>query len=148
MVNIHRNYYDILDIIYTEINQLIKHLSKIKEEDSKILGETDIPLIDIYENDEDIFIKAEIPGVNPSNINIYISGNRLSIEGTKIEETDSNRINYLCMERAFGNFRRIIQLPAATNFTGIKATYEDGVLVIKLPKMIEKRGSRRKVIIR
>jgi HSP20 family protein len=93
------------------------------------------PNIDIAENDNDIIIKAEIPGIDPKDIDISIEGDTLTIKGEKKEEKEHKGKHYHRVERSYGSFTRAIDLPAPVMKDKVKAEDHNGVLEITLPKM-------------
>lgn len=109
--------------------------------------ETDFPPLDIYETQEGIVIEVEIPGIDLASLQVTMSGGTLIIEGLKEEVLDQGRVNFLCMERAFGAFRRIIPLLQPIDSSRTLARYRLGVLRITVPKVSEKRGRRKKIIV-
>lgn len=103
--------------------------------DAKSFGVGWNPDIDIAETDKDIIVKAEIPGVNPKNIDISIMGDTLTIKGEKKEEKEENGKTYHRVERSYGSFSRTINLPSNVLKDKVEAKEHQGVLEITLPKM-------------
>ncbi|MFP4085561.1 MAG: Hsp20/alpha crystallin family protein [Desulfobacteraceae bacterium] len=102
-----------------------------------------IPSIDVSETDENLLVKAELPGLEAEDIDIDVSGNVLTIKGEKRTEEEKEEENFYSRERYFGSFQRAIQLPADVNTEKVDATFRNGVLNITLPK---EESSRRKRI--
>lgn len=100
------------------------------------------PNIDIAENEEVIIIKAEIPGIDPKDIDISIVGDTLTIKGEKKEEKEHKGKHYHRVERSYGSFTRAIDLPAPVMTDKIKAEDHNGVLEITLPKMEKTKAKR------
>lgn len=94
-----------------------------------------VPAVDVLEDADAIRIVAEVPGVSPDAVKISHENNVLTIQGTKqqTEETRTARVYHY--ERAYGAFARSFTLPTTVDASGIKATYEHGVLTITLPKV-------------
>lgn len=102
-------------------------------------GETAQPPIDVFEDETDVHIEMEVPGMGRSELNIRLDRDRLSIEGFKQSGGDSACLRYICVEREFGVFRRTVEIPASVDASGVRAALVDGVLKIRLPKIIERR---------
>ncbi len=96
-----------------------------------------LPTVDISETEEQIKIRAEVPGVKKEDINLNIEDNVLSISGEKKVEEKEEKENYHRVERSFGCFKRSIYLPDISDQKNIKAQYNDGVLTVSIPKKEE-----------
>ena len=92
------------------------------------------PTLDVSESEDAITVKAELPGVDPKDIDLSITGDILTITGEKKEEREESRDGYFHTERWFGSFRRSIALPASVDREKVSAEYDKGVLTIRLEK--------------
>ena len=95
--------------------------------------------LDMYETENDIVVKAAIPGVKPEDIEVTVTGDLLSIKGefqSETEQKDEKR-NYHRQERRYGSFCRQLTLPAGVNADACAADFENGVLTLKMPKIEE-----------
>jgi HSP20 family protein len=93
--------------------------------------------VDVMETDDDIVVKATIPGMKPEDLNISISGDTLSIRGEAQEEHEEKEVRYHLHERRMSRFSRSITLPTSVNAEKAVAEFEDGVLKLTLPKAEE-----------
>ncbi len=109
-------------------------------------GEGEIwPSVDVLEDKKKVIVKAEIPGMDPSDFDISISNNVLTIKGEKKQEKEEKDKNFYMMERQYGSFVRNIQLPVEVNEEKVEASYKNGVLKIVIPKKKETRENKIKV---
>ncbi|MCC6502928.1 MAG: Hsp20/alpha crystallin family protein [Deltaproteobacteria bacterium] len=92
------------------------------------------PPVDIYETEENIILKAELPGVDPESVSIDVGENTLSLRGERKLEKGFTDENYHRMERFYGTFHRAFSLPYPVDGDGVKASFKDGVLKITIPK--------------
>jgi HSP20 family protein len=92
------------------------------------------PVVDIYDNENDIVIKAELPGVSKKDIEIDIKDRVLTLKGERSADNEAKEDNYYRRERTYGRFERSFTLPANVDPDKIKADYNDGVLKIEVPK--------------
>jgi HSP20 family protein len=97
------------------------------------------PRVDIAETQNSIVVKADIPGMTREDIKITLSDNILTISGDKKIERDETTENYHRLERVFGKFARRFYIPTGIDSEKIAASYKDGVLFVKLPKVMEER---------
>lgn len=95
------------------------------------------PVMDIEETKDDIIVKAEIPGMTKEDVKIQITGDLLTISGERKREEESKDKTYHRIERSYGQFQRMITLPSEVQSSKAKASYENGVLTIRLPKSEE-----------
>jgi HSP20 family protein len=89
--------------------------------------------IDMYRDDGNLVIKAEVPGVEPEELEITIKDNVLNIAGETKAEEEVKRENYIRRERRYGSFRRSVLLPAEAEGDKAEATFEDGLLAVSIP---------------
>jgi len=106
-------------------------------EDDWALGGTWAPAVDIYEHENNIVIKAELPGVDPKDVDIRLDNNVLTVNGERKLDNEVKKENYHRVERSYGAFTRSFTLPTTVDPSGIKAEYKDGVLRVTLPKREE-----------
>jgi len=133
---------------FEEVEQLFNNIPKILRGNLEILNETKgFPPIDIYETTDCVVVESELPGIIPSDVSVYIKGNELTIEGNKADTTITNSegVRFLCMERSFGCFKRVIKLPVSCNSNESKAVYKKGILTIRLKKIVDKRGEKKEI---
>ena len=104
-----------------------------------------VPAIDIAENDAAYKITAELPGMEPSSVDVTVSGDTLIIKGEKRQETEEKKENYYLCERSFGSFQRSFSLPAGVDRDKISAELAKGVLTIALPKTAEAQQQQKKI---
>jgi HSP20 family protein len=97
------------------------------------------PAVDIYETEQELVLKADLPEVNQQEIDIRIENNMLTIRGERKFHNEVTQDNYLRIERAYGPFSRSFSLPNTINTEAIKADYHNGVLSIRMPKREESR---------
>ena len=106
-------------------------------------GETDVeetywmPTVDVSETENDFEIRAELPGVSESDVNVSVTDNRLTVKGEKRQETETDGKNYHRVERRYGSFQRSFTLPRNVETSNIKAGFQDGVLTLTIPKAEE-----------
>ena len=100
------------------------------------------PSIDVSESDNEIVVKAEVPGVSIEDIDISIDGNNLVISGEKKQESEEQGRNYYRAERSYGSFRRSFVLPPGADVENVKASSKDGVLSIVVPKGDDRKSRK------
>ena len=105
------------------------------------------PAVDIYETENELVIKADLPDVNPQNLDIRVENNILTIRGERKFESKVNEDNYLRVERAYGSFSRSFSLANSVKTDDIKAEYQNGVLTLSLPKREEAKPKKIKVTV-
>lgn len=103
------------------------------------------PVVDVAEDDTAYRITAELPGLEPKDIELTVSGDRLVLRGEKREEKEQKEKNYYVSERAYGSFQRAFALPDGVDRDRIAADLAKGVLTITLPKTAEAQKSARKI---
>jgi HSP20 family protein len=104
-----------------------------------------VPPVDVYEEGGSVVVKAELPGMKKEEIDIHVSGNELTISGKKEKEEKVERKDYRRVERSAGMFSRTVSLPAEVELEKIGASYKDGVLEIRAPKVEGAEPKGRKV---
>jgi len=92
------------------------------------------PLVNISEDRDHIFVRAELPGVKAADLEITIQDNSLILRGQRQIPTEEKQVNYHRRERESGFFRRVLALPARIRADKVEATCKDGILTIKLAK--------------
>jgi len=100
---------------------------------------------DLAESDDEVVVRAEMPGVDPKEVEISVTGNALTISGEKKEEHEDKRRNYHYVERQFGSFHRSVQLPAYVDPDKVDATFKNGVLTVTIAKKPDAKPRKIKV---
>ncbi len=90
--------------------------------------------IDMYETNDQVVVKAALPGIKPEEIEITITGNTLTISGESKEESQVNEKDYIRKEQRYGSFTRSVTLPNGLKADKADATFENGVLTLQVPK--------------
>jgi HSP20 family protein len=103
------------------------------------------PAVDIYETENELVVKAELPDVQDKDIDIRITNNTLTIRGERKFENDVKEENYLRIERAYGAFMRSFSLPNSVSSENIRADYRNGVLTLHMAKREESKPKQIKV---
>ncbi len=109
--------------------------------DQKVIS----PTVDIFEEDKEMVVKAEIPGMKKSDISVDIGKNSITISGEKKQEKKVDRKDYHRFECSYGSFCRSFRLPDNVNTDKAKASFKNGVLEIRMPK--SGKGKKKKITI-
>ena len=99
-----------------------------------LFSRTFTPVVDIVENENDIIVKAEIPGMEQKDLDVNLAGDVLTIKGEKKAEHEEKGDNLHRIERSYGNFSRSLALPCEVQQDKAEANYKNGVLSLRLPK--------------
>ncbi len=97
-----------------------------------------LPLMDVYETSEDIVLEMDLPGIDPKDVLIKVYEDVIIVEGVKREGHREKKLRYICMERNFESFRRIIKVPVPVDAAAGKAWYDHGVITVTFPKLKER----------
>jgi len=103
------------------------------------------PSVDVIDREDELLVKAELPGVDKKDINISIANNVLTLEASMAKEEKEEKNEYYRQEICRGSFRRTIPLPAAVKEDEARATFKNGILELTLPKMEKTKRSTIKV---
>lgn len=98
--------------------------------------------LDVHETDEEILVRAEVPGIDPKDIDVQLTGDTLTLAGEKKDESESKSGSSRYSERRFGSFRRAIQLPCPVDPDRVEAEHRNGVVTITLRKNEAMRPKR------
>jgi len=103
------------------------------------------PFLDVAETKNELVVKAEVPGMDPKDIDLSLSDGVLTIKGEKRHEKEEKESDYHLVERSYGAFTRSVQLPKEVKSDKISASYKDGILKITLPKSEEAKKKEIKI---
>ncbi|MCD6356053.1 MAG: Hsp20/alpha crystallin family protein [Anaerolineaceae bacterium] len=122
--------------IWREMDQLQREMSRLFEDavGKRTVGSFGFPAINLWANDDGQFIRAEIPGFKPDDINIEATADTLTISGSRSQEKEAKGKRYHRQERGYGSFTRTIQLPFIIDTGSVEANYKNGILNIKLQR--------------
>lgn len=100
------------------------------------------PLVDVRETTKAIEVRIELPGVSAAQIKVGLNGNKLRVWGDKKKRAPRQRItSHLCSERTYGHFERLVPVRWPVDVNGATAELTKGVLLVRLPKLKDRRGS-------
>lgn len=95
------------------------------------------PVLDVYEEKDEVVVKAELPGLSKDEIEVNLTGSMLTLKGEKKKEEEIKEKDYYRSERSYGAFTRSVELPSEVKTDQVRATFKDGVLEIRAPKTEE-----------
>jgi HSP20 family protein len=101
-----------------------------------------IPAMDLVETDEHFVLKADLPGLGEGDVNLEVEDNVLTVSGERKAEHEDKREGYVRVERAYGSFRRSLTLPEGIDPEGVNASFDKGVLEVRIPKPEERKPRR------
>ena len=104
-----------------------------------------VPAADVIETPDSLLVRVEIAGVAPEDAEVFVEGNTVVVSGEKRRDASSGDASFLCLERTFGKFRRSFEMAGCLNMARVTAVLRGGVLVVAVPKCIERRGHRRRI---
>jgi len=136
---------------FGELESLRREMDRLWDRFYRVLPPTEArergwePSLDLSETKESFLLKAELPGMDPKELDISLSGDVLSVRGEKREEKKEEGESYHVVERRYGTFSRLLRLPAGVESDKISAEYKNGVLSITLPKSPEAKEKEIKI---
>ena len=129
-LNIKKRGYDPFFSLQSEINRLFNEDFPVATSEGSDLS----PKFDVVENDKEILVKAELPGIAEDNIDVEVTEKTLSIKGEKKDEHEEKGDSYIIRESSYGTFQRSFSLPDNVDGNNANASFKKGVLTIKIPK--------------
>jgi len=126
-----------------ELRRMFRDFEQSSEEPSSVAVWT--PPVDIYETDNEVVVRADLPGIDQRDLDIRLENNVLTLKGERKMEQEVKEDNYHRIESAYGTFVRSFTLPAIVEEDKIKAEYKNGVLKIVLPKKEQAKPRQIKV---
>lgn len=133
------NPFNEIDNIGREINRFLDFMP------SRLFGGISSPRVDIYQTENDVVVKVEIPGVSKEDLNLYIDENTIRLSGQTKREEELRDEDIYRSERFYGKFSRTIPLPVEVKSEQAKAEYKDGILSITIPKAEPSRSKGRRI---
>lgn len=123
-------------------SSLWRDMTRLQREMSHLLGGTSAPInsfpaMNLYAGDEGIILTAELPGLEPEDLDITVLGETLTLTGSRNGEDVEEGVKYHRRERSYGRFNRTVQLPFQVDSEGVEASFTNGVLHIVLPRAEE-----------
>ena len=103
------------------------------------------PPSDVVEVDDAVRVLLEIPGVPAASVQVRVRGNRIEVTGEKPPDFPAGETSFLCLERIFGKFQRAFEVRGSVNLGEVSARMANGVLVITIPKIADRRGRERRI---
>jgi HSP20 family protein len=101
-----------------------------------------VPAMDLVETDDAFVLKADLPGLSEEDVHIEVEDNVLTISGERKAEHEEKKEGYFRVERAYGSFRRSLTLPEGVNANAVQASFNRGVLEVRIPKPEERKPRR------
>ena len=123
-----------LNVLQDRMNRLFDDAGRGWRGDESAATTTWSPAVDIFETENEIVVKAELPGVDRKDISLNLENNVLTLKGERKFEKETKEENYHRIERAYGGFSRAFSIPATVDEEKIRADYQHGILRIALPK--------------
>lgn len=120
------------------MNRLFDQTFSRSSRTGEITGGTWSPAVDLYESQDSLILKAELPGVDQSDIELRVDGNRVSLRGERRLKEAVTQEHFHRMERAFGPFSRSFTLPTPVDAESVKAEFKNGILMVILPRQSNK----------
>jgi HSP20 family protein len=126
-----------MNVLREKMNRLFEDAFTGRGEEKEITTSTWAPAVDIFENENEVVLTAEIPGIDEKDIEIKIEDSTLTLKGERKFEKETKEENYHRIERSYGSFYRAFTLPQSVDTDKVQAEHENGVLKITLPKRQE-----------
>jgi HSP20 family protein len=114
-------------------------------QDESLTSSSFAPAVDVYEDEHNVTLKIEVPGIDEKDIDVRIENNTLTVHGERKIEKEEKEENYRRVERQYGSFTRTFNLPPTVDAERVQADYDKGVLKITLPKKAEAKPKQIKV---
>ena len=124
-----------------ELDRLFDRMGDWDLPEFKSLGDW-MPRLDISESKDAYLVKAEIPGIDPKEIQVSVDNGVLTVKGEKKQETEQKDEHYYRLERSYGSFARSVRLPGPVEGGKVSAPSKNGVLTVSLPKAAAAKGSQ------
>jgi len=125
------------------MNRLLRDQQSGPEE--SLTTTTFAPPVDVYEDEHNITLKIEVPGIDEKDIDVHIENNTLTVHGERKFEKEEKEENYRRVERQYGSFSRSFTVPSTLDPESVTASYDKGVLKIKLAKKAEAKPKQIKI---
>ncbi len=104
-----------------------------------------VPPVDVYEDEHNLVLKLEVPGVNEEDLDVQVENNTLTVKGERKFEKEEKEENFHRIERRYGTFLRTFRLPNTVDSEKVEANYDKGILKISLAKRAEAKPKQIKV---
>jgi HSP20 family protein len=134
-----------LNLITDRMNRLFQDSFAPVTRDEALTTSTFVPPVDIYEDDHNITLKIEVPGIDQKDIDVRLENNTLTVRGERKFEKEEKEENFHRVERRYGSFFRAFTLPSTVDAENVNAEYDNGVLKIALAKKAEAKPKQIKV---
>jgi HSP20 family protein len=131
-------------VLQEQINRLFHQAFGSSEEGGASVT-TWAPTVDIHETEHELVVKADLPDIQPEDLDIRVENNVLTIRGERKFDKSVEQGNYLRVERPYGSFSRSFALASTVNTDAIRAEYKNGVLTLHIPKREEAKPKQIKV---
>jgi HSP20 family protein len=127
------------------MNRLFRDSFGPEGKDESLTTTAFAPPVDVYEDEHNVTLKIEVPGIDEKDIDVRIENNTLTVHGERKFEKEEKEENYRRVERQYGSFTRTFTLPSTVEQESVQADYDKGVLKIKLAKKAEAKPKQIKV---
>jgi HSP20 family protein len=131
--------------IQDRINRMFREFYSPEGQDESLTATSFAPAVDVYEDEHNVTLKVEVPGIDEKDIDIRLENNTLTVHGERKIEKEEKEENYRRVERQYGSFTRTFTLPPTVDSEHVSANYDKGVLSITLPKKAEAKPKQIKV---
>ena len=127
------------------MNRLVRDSFGNEGREEALTTATFAPAVDVYEDEHNVTLKIEVPGIEEKDIDVRIENNTLTVHGERKFEKEEKEENVRRVERQYGSFTRTFTLPQTVDQDSVQADYDKGVLKIKLAKKAEAKPKQIKV---
>ena len=126
------------------MNRLFRE-TQVNSQDESLTSSSFAPAVDVYEDEHNVTLKIEVPGIDEKDIDVRIENNTMTVHGERKFEQEEKEENYRRVERHYGSFTRTFNSPQTVDQENVQADYDKGVLKIKLSKKAEAKPKQIKV---
>jgi len=134
-----------LNLITNRMNRLFQDTWGQGSTDESLTTSSFVPPVDIYEDEQNLTLKIEFPGIEQKDIDVRLENNTLTVRGERKFEKEEKEENFHRLERRYGSFYRAFTLPNTVDADSVKADYDNGVLKVTLAKKAEAKPKQIKV---
>jgi HSP20 family protein len=127
------------------MNRLFRESYGPEGRDESLTTSQFAPPVDVYEDEHNVVLKVEVPGIDEKDIDVRVENNVLTVHGERKVEQEEKEENFRRIERQYGSFTRTFTLPSTVDAERIQADYDKGILKIVLPKKAEAKPKQIKV---